>query len=286
MATVQEIVTQRIIEKMESAESWEQGWILPDIPRNYVTNKPYSGINLILLGFGSPYSSPYWMTYKQAQQQGGNVRKGEKSSIAVFWKPGDSIIEEDDDGKKAIRKRPPVMRYYHVFNWEQTENVPEKAAVPKIHHDPIRACEIFFENLAVAPMTVVDNTRGPCYIPATDRIHLPDRTYFKQIERYYKSRMHETVHWTGHSSRLDRPILEKRAFEELVAELGAAFFAAMTGIQAVTEENSAAYVRSWLEELRNDPKFIIQAAAQAQKAVDYVTGSGRVQAALQAAGVV
>jgi len=275
--SVQEIVTDNILKKLETAPEWEKGWTITTIPRNYVSNRPYTGINILLLGLSSPFGSPYWMTYKQATEQGGHVKKGETSSIAVFWKPGEVKEVKKPDGTTKKEYGAPVFRYYRVFNWEQTGGVPEKTQ-PKLHHDPITACEMWFDSLVVSPTIKTDNAHGPHYAPARDEIHLPDMGSFTSPERYYKTRGHETVHWKGHSSRLNRLKLdevytdEKRAYEELIAELGAAIFAAGTGISPDTEDNSAAYVRSWLIPLQNDPGMIIKAAAAAQKAITYLTG--------------
>ncbi len=275
-STVSQIVTDNILKKLESAPEWQKGWTITAIPRNYVSNKPYSGVNVLLLGMYSPFGSPYWMTYKQATAQGGNIKKGEKSSIAVFWKPGEVQKVEMPDGTEKKEQSFPIFRYYRVFNWEQTENIPEKFG-PRAYHDPIAACEAWFNVLTVSPTIKTDNVHGPHYNPVRDEIHLPHIGNFETPERYYKARAHETIHWTGHPSRLARLKAnetltdEERAYEELVAELGAAMFAAETGLTG-TEDCSAAYVRSWLVPLQNDPGMIIKAASAAQKAITYLIG--------------
>ncbi len=179
------------------------------------------------------------------------------------------------DGTRKKEQGFPIFRYYRVFNWEQTENVPEKT-INRLHHDPIAACEEWFDSLTVSPNIKTDDVHNPHYNPARDVIHLPHIGRFDAPGDYYKTRAHETIHWTGHPSRLSRlstteiPTEEERAYEELVAELGAAMFAAEVGLED-TEDCSAAYIRSWLVPLQNNPRMIIKAASAATKAIRYLT---------------
>lgn len=281
--TVAEIVTEKMLQKIEAADpaSWQRGWTLSGVPRNYVSNRPYSGINWWLLGFFSPYRSPYWMTIKQVNDQGGRVKKGEQSSICVFWKPR-ATVRTNANGVEEEVALPPIMRYYRVFNWEQTEGVAEKS-IPSYDHDPIQACEDWIAGMVMEPRIVTRNAMGPAYSPVLDEIYLPAPAQFKQPEHYYKSRMHETVHWTGHPTRLNRDLeglkgSDRYSFEELVAELGAAMFCALTGIDGSTDENSAAYLKGWLDHLQQNPTWIVKAAGRAQRALEYLRGGPLVSA--------
>jgi antirestriction protein ArdC len=278
------IVTEKIISLLEQGVvPWRRPWISTGFPRNLVSKKPYRGVNVFLLS-ASKYVSPFWLTYRQASELGGHVRKGEESTLIVYWKVDD--VEEkgaDADHEQAEPKshRRFLLRYYRVFNVEQCE-LPQAALdkLPKIEtheHDPIEAAEKIIAGMPNPPEIRYAGSKA-FYSSITDRITLPPRELFVSAEEFYATALHETVHSTGSQKRLAREsILEAAAFgsqtysaEELVAEMGAAYLCAEAKISNVVLENQAAYVAGWLKKLRDDRKLLIHAAAQAQRAADYV----------------
>jgi antirestriction protein ArdC len=225
------------------------------------------------------YSSPYWLTFKQAQELGGHVRKGEKSCPVVFWK----WLDVERDGEK---ERVPFLRYYSVFNAAQCEGI--ESHVPSVpgatrEHSPIVAAQAIVDAMPKRPEIRLGLDRA-FYSPGGDYVGMPDPGQFRSAEDWHSVIFHELTHATGHDSRLARKGVsatdgEWSAFgstpyakEELVAEMGAAFLCGHAGIVERTIDNSAAYVASWLSRLKNDPKLVITAAGQAQKAADFILG--------------
>lgn len=278
--TVYEIVTERIIALLEQGTvPWQKPWATSGedcMPRNLISKKPYRGVNVFLLHAMS-FESPYWLTFKQAQELGGNVRKGEKACPVVFWK-----WLESPDEKASERKRIPLLRYYHVFNASQCEGIQVPLTEKKGRdHSPIAEAERILAGMPKPPAIVHGRDRA-CYLPAFDRVELPSPEAFRTGEHYYSVLLHELTHATGHQERLNRKGVagsegEWSAFgstpyarEELVAEMGASFLCGHAGIVERTITDSAAYIAGWLERLREDKRLIVQAAAQAQRAADYV----------------
>jgi len=270
---VYEIITEKIIERLESGDiPWHKPWTGDDWPKNLISKKEYRGINVFLLGC-QKYSNPYWVTYKQAKQVGGNVKKGEKSSIIVFWKQ--IKVKDPVDPEKLI----PMLRYYRVFNIEQCEGIDlKKIPVSEVNHDfqSIDACEKTINDMQNKP-NIEHGENKAYYRPSTDIVNMPKKENFVNEEFYYSVLFHEIGHSTGHKSRLDRKNFETGCFgsetytkEELVAEMTAAFMCGCHKIENKTLDNSAAYIKSWLRKLKNDPKMVVLAAAQAQKAADYI----------------
>ena len=269
------IITEKIIASLEGGViPWRKPWV-SGLPSNYITEKPYSGINLLLLGMPQ-YSSPYWLTFKQVDKLGGSVNKGEKGSFIVYYtfvNKTDSIV--DDDGEQLFNlKSYPVLKYYKVWNWEQTTGLPEKK-LPEFDTDMLSCCDDIVNS--ITDTSVIKTGGKACYQPSTDSIFMPDIKSFLSSEEYYSTLFHELTHWTGHHSRLNREGLKKIAFgsecyskEELVAEMGASFLCGVSGISGKIIDNSTAYIQSWLKVIKGDKKFILSAAAQAQKAVDFI----------------
>lgn len=280
MTDVYQIITDRICELIEAGKlNWRQTWALKDLPRNYASGKNYRGINALLL-WAERRSSPYWLTYNQAKAAGGNVKKGEKSSLVVFYKP--RVVKEldTDTGEEKETTVGFMLRYYRVFNWEQTEGVPEKVDSDN-GNEQIVDCEEMVQALKQHDLKIEHG--NPAYAPKRDVLIMPNLNEFRSSAEYYAAMHHELTHWTGHPSRVNRESIAKYlegnaslfgdgdySQEELVAELGAAFLNSMTGIERVTEENSVAYLQGWLSHLRNDTKMIVRAAGQAQTAVDWL----------------
>jgi antirestriction protein ArdC len=288
---VYEIITDRIMEQLEkSTVPWQKPWTnTAGIPRNLMSQKEYRGINVWLLA-SAGYSSPYWLTYKQAQEIGGHVKQGEHGSPVVFWKWVDKREEsqEREEETQGETKRIPLARLYTVFNVQQCE-LPERLqpflkidnAVGADTHRQIAMCEQIVSNMPQRP-TIEHRAPQAYYRPLADVVNMPERGLFPKAEHYYSVLFHELTHSTGHISRLDRATLrDLLAFgdtnyskEELVAEMGAAYLCGVAGIANETVNSSAAYIQGWLGKLRHDKKLLIQAAAQAQKAADFILGSG------------
>lgn len=269
---VYQIVTDRIIQLLESGTvPWHRPWKGGnDAPRNLITRKPYRGINFFLLS-AAGFVSPFWLTFRQIEMRGGRVRKGEKSFPVVFWK----IFEEDDNGEK---KKIPFLRYHRVFNVAQCEGIetPVSPGLPK-KFNPIERCEQVVAEMPKCP--VIEHGLGrACYWPTLDRINMPEARLFESSEAYYSTLFHELTHSTGHVFRLNRkeitdPIRfgsDPYSREELVAEMGATFLCGQCEIENKTINQSASYIQNWLEQLKNDRKLVVHAAAQAQKACDFI----------------
>ncbi len=269
MAAVYEIITDRIIDLLDKGiVPWQRPWTV-EMPMNLVSKKPYRGVNILMLSW-TDFKSPYWLTYKQALDLKGNVKKGAKGIPVVFWHFMKAKAEGSDED---IKKSFPFMRY---FNVEQCEGIP----VPqdnKAEIEPIEKCERVINRMPHKPKIFHGGNKA-CYYPSKDTVAMPVKESFHSIERYYGTAFHELVHSTGHVSRLNRKgINDISAFgsetyskEELIAEIGASFLCGITGIENQTISNQASYVGSWLSKLRNDKKLIITAASQAQKAADYI----------------
>jgi antirestriction protein ArdC len=275
MPNVYEIVNNRILELLEQGTvPWRKPWnAATGMPRNLTSKKEYRGVNVFLLSC-MPYSSPYWLTYKQATDKGGNVRKGEKSTLVVFWK----LLAAGETSETEATGKVPLLRYYNVFNLEQCEGIEAPDSGETVNQfDPIDKAADIITGMPLKPEIKYGGNRA-YYSPVLDYIQLPHLHSFESPEEYYNTMYHELVHSTGHSQRLGRKsILEPSYFgsheyskEELVAEMGAAFLSGYSGIENRTIENSAAYIKGWLSALKGDKKLLVLAAAQAQKAADFI----------------
>ncbi len=267
---VYEYVTQNIIKQLEEGTvPWKRPW-KNGVPINYVTRKPYRGVNLFLLPHGGEY-----LTFKQVQKLGGKVKKGSKAHMVVFWKPVEYEKEVNNGGKKEVEKVTiPLLRYYKVFHLSDTEGIPSK--LETIDNDPIESAEEILKGYTEVP--IVNKENSAYYSSSKDFINIPAINQFPKVEEYYCTAFHEIVHSTGLEGRLNRFKAtdsgifgsETYSFEELVAELGASMLCGVAGIEEVTINNSASYIASWLEKLKDDKSLIIKASAQAQKACDFV----------------
>lgn len=265
MNKVYEMVTERIKKELEKGIiPWSKPWQGSNKPINWKTGKTYRGVNRILLPPGE------YASFKQIQEAGGNVKKGEKAYIAIFWK----LLEKENPETGKI-EHIPYLRYYNVFEINtQCDGIRSKIIKEEKQHDPLYQAEKIVEGYKDKPEIKL----GPAayYIPSEDAVYMPKINSFIKIEEYYKVLFHELVHSTGHSSRLNREGIKKVAFgsevyskEELIAELGASFLASEAELN-YSVENTAAYIQSWLKALKDDVKLIVHAAANAEKAVDYI----------------
>ena len=275
-------VTATIIASLEAGvRPWQKPWNAEHaagrITRPLRANgQPYRGINVLLLwgeAVQKGYNAPIWMTYKQAVTLGAQVRKGEHGSLVVY---ADKFTktETDDQGHEAEREIP-FMKGYTVFNVEQVDGLPAHfyaAAEPPHPVDRIPAVDAF---AAATGATIQHGGNRAFYAPARDLVQMPPRESFKDAESYAATLVHELTHWTAHPSRLARE-LGKRfgdqayAAEELIAELGSAFLCADLGITPELRDDHAAYLAHWLQVLKADNRAIFTAAAQAQRAADYL----------------
>lgn len=269
---VYEMVTDRIVAALEKGVvPWQKPWTSVGGPRNLQSKRPYRGLNAFLLAL-MPFKSPYWTTFRAAKAAGGSVKKGEKGTIVVFWK----IMEVDDAQAKNGKKKIPLLRYYTVFNVEQCEGleVPEDK-LPTF--EPLNEAQDIIDQMPNKPDINYGGDRA-YYAPITDDVTLPFPEMFESQEAFYQTAFHELAHSTGHESRLHRVKdwttfgSEPYAQEELVAEMGAAMVLGQIGMEPRVDE-SAAYINGWLAKLKNDKKFVLKAASQAQKAADYILGA-------------
>lgn len=266
---VYEVITDRILTMLkDGVVPWRQPWVAASAPKNLVSKKEYRGVNVLLLGTQN-YTSPYWCTYKQCTEKGGQVRKGEKSTPVVFWKITD---KKDNPKEKSF-----ILRYYNVFNVGQCDGLEVPAEESRKVVEPIQACEDLVKLYKTIPKVEHGGSRA-YYNPSFDYIGMPTMADFHSAEEYYSTFFHELVHSTGHKDRLDRegitnPIRfgsHDYSFEELVAECGAAFLCGRAGIVNRTLDNSAAYIASWVSKLKSEPRWIVEASSKAAKAVDYI----------------
>src|SRR6266849_6724597 len=272
-ASVYEIVTQQVIKQLEAGVApWRRPWrTLP--PANLISKKPYRGINVFLLAL-TGYGSQYWLTYRQAHALGGNVRKGEHGTKIVFWK-FDRYETETADGETEERKSA-FLRYYTVFNLEQTEGLRALLALPPAF--PIESAEEIVKGMPNPP--ALEQDFRAAYIPSRDTVTMPSRTAFESQAEYYSTLFHELTHSTGHAKRLAREGFdspekfgsESYSREELIAEMGSAMLSGIAGIEQATISNSAAYLHSWIKRLKADSRLVVSAASAAQKAADYIRG--------------
>lgn len=276
---IYEAVTSRIIEQLEQGViPWHKPWTgIQSGAISGTTGKPYSLLNQMLLG-----KPGEWYTWNQIQKLGGKVRKGEKSSMVVFWKQM-PIKEEDPATGEKVEHMIPMLKYFNVFHIDQTEGITAKVIDPEAI-DPATddAADAIIADYLQRSGVQLEHRQGDeaFYSPSRDRVVLPLREQFRDMAEYYSTAFHELTHSTGHRSRLDR--LSRKAFfgneeysrEELVAEIGAAALLNHCGIEtAGSFKNSTAYIQSWLRALRNDKKMIVSASGAAAKAFELITGT-------------
>ncbi|MGX5119400.1 ArdC family protein [Enterobacter hormaechei] len=268
---VYQTVTNSIIEALErGVKPWVCPWkckgAVSGIPSNFSTGKAYTGMNIMLLWCSAAkhgFQDPRWLTYHQATEQGAQVRKGETGTTGIFYK---TLEKENDAGEL---ERIPMLKTFTVFNIEQTDglNLDEDIGPqPVTEFDPLPDVEALFQRTGA---NINERGQQAFYQPSTDEIWLPERHLFADAANFYATGLHELVHWTGAKSRLDRGKggkfgSESYAFEELIAELGCAFLMADLGVSGEVQHES--YIASWLKTLKDDKRYIFQAASAASKA--------------------
>lgn len=272
---VYEIFTNKILAMLdEGTVPWRKPWTISNRPRNLESNRPYTGINLILLAI-EDRTSPYWLSFKQLEKFGGRLKEDDKAStIIIFWKIIKSK-QKDEDGNPITY---PMLRFYKVWNLDQTVGVkiPKRACDQPRESSPIEAAEAIIAGYAGGPK-ISSNGSDAHYNPATDKISVPSLSDHDSDEEYYSTLLHELVHSTGHKDRLNRNFgnyFGDHAYgrEELVAEIGSAFLCNEAGISHGTIDNQAAYIAGWKAVIKADVQLVVKAAAAAQKAADHILG--------------
>lgn len=239
---------------------------------------PYNGINILMLwsaALETGYAAPYWLTYKQAKALGAQVRQGERSSLVVY---ANTVTRtEENEAGDEVEQHIPFLKAYSVFNAEQIDGLPAHyTALAEPALDSVARIEHADRFFATTNADIRHGGNRAFYQLTHDFIQMPPFEAFRDADSYVATLAHETTHWTRHPSRLDRDFGRKTwgddgyAREELVAELGSAFLSADLGITPETWEDHAAYIGAWLNVLKDDKRAIFQAAAHAQRAMDYL----------------
>lgn len=273
-------ITEKIIANLETAGSWMKLWQVPS-PVS-MNGHYYRGINRLLLS-SDPYKSRVYGTFGQIRSNGGQVRKGEKSTIIVFWKNSMEKDETTGETKKMF-----LLKFYHVFNSEQADFDDQGAkkitelqnlVTEKVNSEHLEA-EAIIEGFENGPdIHYSDKDDRAYYAPMADMISVPDKKYFKNSSAFYRVLFHECGHASGHPKRLNRFDGMSNSFgdipyskEELVAELCSSFLAGIAHLD-LDIRNSAAYINGWASALRDNQKWVMWAAARAEKAADHILGN-------------
>ena len=275
-------VTAQLVAALESGDlpPWRQPWKAGSsgfLPMRH-SDVAYRGVNVLILwaeGASKGYSSSHWMTFAQAKDYGGSVRKGEKSTAILFCQPmtKDTVKADGSQGKDSFW----ISKTYRVFNADQIDGLPDRFTTKPVH-------QIDQEQRIAHAETFIGNTKadirhangGAFYRPSTDSISLPPFETFDNPEAYYATALHELSHWTGHGSRLNRDLKgfgtnrEDYSREEIIAELSSVFVCAALGITPPDMGQHAAYIDCWVKALKADPRYIFSAASKAQAAADYL----------------
>jgi len=274
---IRQNISQQIVDALNSGDTlpWRQPWsndLNAGLPTNAMSTNRYSGVNPILLEISrmrQGFQSKWWGTYRQIQQLGANVNRGEKGTAITFYKniPVKNKKTADEEREKTV----PLLRTFHVFNIEQTDGLDQLRVGQGDSTTDIE--DNHQEADALIDATEADIRYGgnrAFYSPTTDHIQLPMRSQFADANDFYSTATHELVHWSGAAHRLNRTELSY-AFEELVAEIGSCYTCTELGIPVCDDLSSVtSYVQSWLRAMQNDPSFIFKAASHASKAADYL----------------
>lgn len=284
-----EQVTNEIIAELQQGKAiWQKPWSSYGLPKNYGSGRPYEGFNAFYLHHVTEknnYRAPYFITFKQAQELGGRVKKGQKGTPIVYWKIFEAKEKEQPVDLAAEGKDRPCTRFvpflWTVFNIDQVEGVdfqlptvPERSG-PQI----LEACQQVVDGFPQPSPKVLHGGTQAYYAPVKDIVQMPDPRRFVSSEAYHATLFHELIHATGHPTRLNRFAPEETTArfgdeaysrEELVAEMGASFLCAFTGIKEAVFQNSVAYLQGWISRLQEDKTMIIYAGTKAFKAASYI----------------
>lgn len=269
-------ITSQITELMrQHGSDWTRPWTTTaGGPSNALTGDRYKGINTLLLNLeahGKGFSKPYWATFKQWRMKGGSVRKGQRGTLCVFYKP--IAIEQPNESIKTV----PVINQFFLFNADQVDGIvtpelEEPVTIQDRHHavDDLLNC---------SGATIYETGSRAYYSPSKDHILIPPLSAFSSSEIFYSTLLHELSHWSGHPTRLNREEgMQGRfgssayAMEELVAELASAFLSIQLKVSHEPRKDHAQYLNSWIKILDQDPKAFSSAASKAQGVADYLLG--------------
>ena len=276
MSTVYQEVTDSIIKQLENgATPWIKPWTTDSTAdKNFITQAPYRGVNRLMLGLSSMingYTTPVWATFKQWNNLGCRVRLHEKGTKIVKY--GTYQKTGVDKQKKEVEFTSAYLTAFTVFNASQVDGVTIQA--PSVPDKPFNAIIEAENRIKLTGAVITHGGDSAFYAPSVDKVNVPHKSSFTSEANYYATVFHELVHWTGAEHR-EKRVFGKRfgdnayAFEELVAEMGAAFLCQDYRIQG--ELRHAGYLQSWLKVLKEDSKAIFKAAALAQKAADCING--------------
>jgi len=290
-----ELVTSKVLERLEAGIiPWKNPRsgraIAGQFAQNYITRRAYHGANFWLLNYGTDFRSPYYLSYRQAIDCGGNVRRGEHGLPVIFWR-----FFETEDRETGKIKIIPMLRHYTVFNLTQCEGVrqPDPLVLPDFN--PIESAQAIVDRMPNPPaIEFGEPQRGGAagsYSPNRDTVTIPDPRDFCSPENFYSVLYHELGHSCAHRTRLDRMQGDTAwskfgslgyALEELVAELTSGYLCATCGIFDVLEDNTVAYCQSWIRVLKNDKTLFVRAAGKAQHSADYILNRAEQQLAMAA----
>lgn len=251
---------------------WSRPWTSTSgVPTNHLTGSQYKGINTLLLNLKAHeegYDQPYWATFKQWRMQGGNVRKGEKGTLAVFYKP--IRINDDEQNPQTV----PVLKHFFLFNADQVDGIEFQEQTPLLEVERDTQVDNFIGSTGAR---IHETGSRAYYSPSKDHIWIPPLEAFTNSEMFYSTLLHELAHWSGHSSRLDRKDGMKSRFgdqmyamEELIAEMASAFLSIQLQVSHEPRKDHAQYLNNWLAVLEGDPKAFSSAASKAQAVADYL----------------
>lgn len=269
-------IVDQLVEMIEkNPKAWDQPWRNMMMLPTRSTGETYRGINLFLLGITAQcegYKSQHWFTYRQANELGAQVRKGEKSTTVCYYT---QFIPKSEKSKpKAEQKAARMLKTFNVFNGDQIDNLPERFSpkkYPNIKHEDSKIRQY----VETAGASVHDGGDVACYVPSLDIIKMPNSEAFKDTESWSATLLHETIHWTGHKSRLDRSMntdstSAEYGLEELVAELGSVLLCAELGVAREPRDEAASYLKAWLRRMKEDPQYLFTAFSAASKSVTFL----------------
>jgi antirestriction protein ArdC len=289
-----ETITAAIVERLEAGtRPWVQPWTGASVSRPLrAFGTPYQGINVLWLWMAAEaagHASPFWMTYRQSQLLGGQVRKGERGTVAIFYRAYQT--DEPDEADEAAGQRTRrVLKSFTVFNASQIDGLPDRFfPEPRPLPSPTErdgALDSFF---AAIPARIRHGGAEAFYSPAVDQVTMPEPGLFRDLDHYRATLAHELSHWTGHHSRLARQMggrfsSEAYAMEELVAELSSAILGAELGLPVEHLDHHASYLASWLKVLKADSRAILTVAAKAEEAASLLLRLGRSEVSSSSAG--
>ncbi len=291
-----ETITAAIVERLEAGtRPWVQPWTGASVSRPLrACGTPYQGINVLWLWMAAEaagHSSPFWMTYRQSQLLGGQVRKGERGTVSIFYRSYQTEGPDEEDEVRGQRTRR-VLKTFTVFNAYQVDGLPGRFfPEPRPLPPPTVRDTILGRFFAAIPATIRHSGAEAFYSPVLDQVTMPEPGLFRDLDHYRATLAHELSHWTGHESRLARQLgsrfgSEAHAMEELVAELSSAMLGAELGLPVAHLDHHASYVASWLKVLKSDSRAILTVAAKAEEAASLLQRLGRGEVSCDSAEVV